>query len=73
MSSAVIERRNREVFEALEAGNLRQAAALCQKRIKKGEKSDNLLVRPLVHRSGYSTALDVSLIPLQGLASDRPA
>ncbi|KAI9704283.1 MAG: hypothetical protein M1836_007144 [Candelina mexicana] len=41
--SSVVERRDKQVWEALENGNSKQALQLCQKRIKKGEKGDNLL------------------------------
>ncbi|KAI9839626.1 MAG: hypothetical protein M1819_002252 [Sarea resinae] len=43
MSSEVDRRRDKQVWEALDANNFRQALQLCEKRLKKGEKSDNLL------------------------------
>ncbi|KAI9724374.1 MAG: hypothetical protein M1812_000442 [Candelaria pacifica] len=41
--SSVVERRDKQVWEALENDNFKQALQLCQKRIKKGETGDNLL------------------------------
>ncbi|KAI5282926.1 hypothetical protein KEM54_002465 [Ascosphaera aggregata] len=42
-SAAVFERRNKQVQDALDSGNLKQALQLCEKRIKKGENSYYLL------------------------------
>ncbi|WEW61277.1 hypothetical protein PRK78_006767 [Emydomyces testavorans] len=38
-SAAVIERRNKQIQDAIEAGNLKQALQLCEKRLKKGENT----------------------------------
>ncbi|KAI1942769.1 hypothetical protein LOZ66_001176 [Ophidiomyces ophidiicola] len=38
-SVAVIERRNKQIQDAVEGGNLKQALQLCEKRLKKGENT----------------------------------
>ena len=43
MSSAV-DRRNKQVWEAIDANNFKQALQLCLRRIKKGEQGDYLHV-----------------------------
>lgn len=42
--STPAERKNHQVREQLELGQYKQALQLCNKRIKKGEKSEYLLV-----------------------------
>ncbi|KMU75670.1 hypothetical protein CISG_04844 [Coccidioides immitis RMSCC 3703] len=38
-SAAVIERRNKQIQDAVQGGNLKQALQLCEKRLKKGENT----------------------------------
>ncbi len=47
---SVVERRDKQIQEAVENGNWKQALQLCDKRIKKGEKNDQLLVYKLLIR-----------------------
>ncbi|KZF24609.1 hypothetical protein L228DRAFT_281666 [Xylona heveae TC161] len=42
-ASSVVERRDKQVFDALDNGNWKQALQLLEKRLKKGEKGDSLL------------------------------
>ncbi len=41
---SVNERRDKQIQDALDSRNFKQALQLCDKRIKKGEKNDYLLV-----------------------------
>ena len=41
---SVNERRDKQIQDALDSRNYKQALQLCDKRIKKGEKNDYLLV-----------------------------
>lgn len=43
-SNAVIERRNKQIQDAIDGQNLKQALQLCEKRLKKGEDSSFLKV-----------------------------
>lgn len=43
MASAT-DRKNQQIWDAVEVNNLKQALQLCTKRIKKGEKGDYLQV-----------------------------
>lgn len=54
MSSAA-DRKNKQIWEALDCESPKQALQLCMKRIKKGEKSDYLLAR----RSPKRTAVQL--------------
>lgn len=45
---SVNERRDKQIQDALDSRNIKQALQLCDKRIKKGEKNDYLLVRQAV-------------------------
>lgn len=45
MSAAVFERRNKQIQDAIDGQNLKQALQLCEKRLKKGEDTPFLRVR----------------------------
>ena len=42
--ASVADRKNKQVWDAIESENWKQALQLCAKRMKKGEKSDYLSV-----------------------------
>ena len=44
VENKVNDRRDRQIQEAIDVRNWRQALSLCEKRLKKGEKSDHLSV-----------------------------
>lgn len=44
-AASVNERRDKQIQDAFDNRNWKQALQLCDKRLKKGEKSDHLLVR----------------------------
>lgn len=52
MAESVTERRIQPIQQALDAGNLKQAAKECEKWLKKGEKSDRFLVSLLLKVAG---------------------
>lgn len=46
VENKVNDRRDRQIQEAIDVRNWKQALSLCEKRLKRGEKSDNLSVCP---------------------------
>ena len=44
VENKVSDRRDRQIQEAIDVRNWKQALSLCEKRLKKGEKSDHLSV-----------------------------
>lgn len=44
-AASVFERRNKQIQDAIDGQNLKQALQLCEKRLKKGEDSQFLRVR----------------------------
>lgn len=58
MSTAVVfERRNKQIQDAINGQNLKQALQLCEKRLKKGEDSPFLRVSLFLSGSYYFVAL----------------
>lgn len=53
-SNAVIERRNKQIQDAIDGQNLKQALQLCEKRLKKGEDSSFLKVGKYMLPTGHS-------------------
>ena len=56
MATAFInERRNKQIQDAIDVQNFKQALQLCEKRIKKGEDTHFLRVRPLDVSRAYAS------------------
>ncbi|KAI9765827.1 MAG: hypothetical protein M1840_007109 [Geoglossum simile] len=72
--SSVADRRNQQIWDAIENDNLKQALQLCTKRLKKGEKGDYLLaLKAHVLTLSISRAQnDEGFADAQALASKEP-
>lgn len=51
VENKVNDRRDRQIQEAIDVRNWKQALSLCEKRLKRGEKSDNLSVCPYNYKT----------------------
>ncbi|KAI9791920.1 MAG: hypothetical protein M1833_001302 [Piccolia ochrophora] len=73
--SSVANRRNQQIWDAIDANNIKQALQLCMKRLKKGERSDELLaLRAYVLMVSPSTAhREQGLQCARALAEKDPA
>lgn len=65
------DRKNQLVHDALETGAYKQALQLCNKRIKKGEKNDYLLVPPPPYPSRIDLHPEWGLTQLTQFANIR--
>ncbi|KAI9851121.1 MAG: hypothetical protein M1838_004456 [Thelocarpon superellum] len=72
--SAVAARKNKQVWDAIENDNLKQALQLCTKRLKKGEKDDYLqaLRGSILLRSSSTAQKDTGAAELSALVHKEP-